>query len=237
MDTKLDEDEIVSITVNGEAIEPQQILHHSLFFFKELNGLLLLLLLFLIGLIIALCILFGLQTRLDPPPTYFTATESIQLIQELPLTEAYLPTNAMLNWVTEAMIEAYTFNFVDYHKALQNSEAYFMPEAYQSYLNAVQNVLIGEIQEVVAKRQVLQAVPSAAPTLLEDGVVEDAALGKLYAWRVRSPITLSFFSADGMRQKNLNLLLTIIRTPLKSSAVGIKIYRFTVDYQNKSIAE
>jgi len=109
-------------------------------------------------------LLFLLKNAAFPPPTYFPATEADQLIQEASLDQPEIQEPVLLNWLTEAMMAAHTFNFINYTSVINAAKVSFTPEGYASYQSVLTNQKI--IDQVVNKKYVLKASAADAPQIL-----------------------------------------------------------------------
>ena len=165
--------------------------------------------------------IYYLQTH-QPTPKYFATTHDGKLIQLVPLNQPNLSTNALLQWAVEAATAAYTFNFVNYRKALQDSRIYFTKLGYQNFLKALTESR--NLEAVQTKKLVVSAVPTGAPVVLREG----ATSGGLYAWQVQFPMLLTYQSASETITQSIVITMLITRVPTLESPKGVGIASFVV---------
>lgn len=178
--------------------------------------------LLLLALIGALCGYIYYQEQNKPKPQYFATTHDGKLIKLLPLNQPNLTTNALLQWAVEAATAAYTFNFVDYRKRLQDVRIYFTKLGYQNFLQALTDSR--NLEAVKSKKLVVSAVPTGAPVVLREGVTSSG----FYAWQVQFPMLLTYQSASDLINQNIMVTMLITRVPTLESAKGIGIASFVV---------
>lgn len=203
-----------------QKITEQEKYSHDKIFYLILS---ILLALGLVASVLGMMYLFNLAA--NPAPTYFTATEQGGLISEVPLESTNMETNALLNWVTEGMMMANTFNFINYQTVLDNARVYFTKEGYDSYTNALTNAKI--IDRVIQKKLVLHSVPSDAPQVL----LEKPFAGR-YMWKVRAPMNFSYQSMTDDHGEAMDVTLIVMRVPTTESENGILILKYDLTPSN-----
>lgn len=183
------------------------------------------LMIFCLLLILIIAVLFGAIYYLEtnkPAPQYFATTHDGKLIKLVPLNQPNLTTNALLQWAVEAASAAYTFNFVNYRKALQDARIYFTKLGYQNFLKALTDSR--NLEAVRTKKLVVSAVPTGAPVVLREGVTSTG----YYAWQVQFPMLLTYQSASDVINQNIVITMLITRVPTLESEKGIGIASFVV---------
>lgn len=166
-------------------------------------------------------IIFYQQSHV-PTPKYFATTQDGKLIELIPLSQPNLSTNALLQWAVEAATAAYTFNFVNYRKALQDTRIYFTKQGYQNFLKALQDSR--NLEAVRTKKLVVSAVPTGAPVVLKEGQTSNG----LFAWQVQFPMLLTYQSASETISQDIVITMLITRVPTLESPKGVGIASFVV---------
>jgi intracellular multiplication protein IcmL len=161
-----------------------------------------------------------------PPPTYFTAMPNGALFPEKPLDQPSLETNELLNWITEAMMESNTFNFIDYNAVMDASSAYFTKEGYESYKNALAATKI--IETVVEKKYVLRAVARDAPQLL----LEKPFAGR-YMWKIKIPMQFKYQNVRTDYGTLVEVTLIVMRVPTAQSPNGVLILKYDLEQKGR----
>lgn len=178
--------------------------------------------LLLINTFFALCLLgtAGLllyQYTHRSPPDYFSVSYSGV---HLPLVAHNTPnvsSKSLLSWATLAATAAYSFDFVNYQKQLNDLAPFFTKEGYQRFLNAVDQAHI--ITDLRDKKLIMSAVPIGTPTIVNEGVV----LGE-YTWVVQLPVAIKYQSAseETTEYKAVALIISRVSPDIASRGIGIK---------------
>ncbi len=170
------------------------------------------------GLLILLFYMFEIQS---PPPAFFKATERGELIPQIPLDKPNMATNALLNWVTENMMQDNTFNFVNYQAVLERARADYTAEGYESFLKALTDAKI--IDTVVSNKFIMRASPVSAPQITKEGV-----LANHYLWKIKLPMQFKYQNMTTGGIDNVEITLLIMRVPTSQSPFGVKILMFNL---------
>lgn len=170
---------------------------------------------------------WGLYERSHQPlPQYFATTYDGKLIPIVPLSEPGLTPNAVLQWATDAAQACYTFNFVNFRKALQDIRIYFTKTGYQYFLKALKDS--NNLDAVQTKQMVVSAVPTGAPVILKKGVFNDGSGAGVYSWTVQLPMELEYRSANERFRQRIVLTMVISRVSTLESPKGVAIASFVV---------
>jgi intracellular multiplication protein IcmL len=168
--------------------------------------------------IVVLLTALTIQLFFTPPVVqYFGVNEKGSLIPLTPLNQPILTNAAVLSWTTSAASEIMTFGFQDYRRRFQESSRHFTRNGWQNYMDAV--VKSGLIDAVQTRKQVLSAVPSAAPVIVRNGLVNG-----VYTWDIQLPMVITTESLDQKQTTRQLLNLRVVRvSPLDSpNAIGIE---------------
>lgn len=151
------------------------------------------------------------------PQTYFFATtEDGRLVPMVSLDTPNLSAPAIVSWSAQAASETMTFGFHDYRRRLQEASRHFTRRGWESFTKALQTS--GIIDTITQNRQVLTAVPSGAPTLVSEGVVNGR-----YEWQIEVPMLMSYEFGSGSKQSSMTLRLLVVRVPQLENPNGIGI--------------
>lgn len=160
-----------------------------------------------------------LQTSAVPPPVYFASSMNGALFPEKPLDEPGIETNELLNWITEAMMESNTFNFVDSDTVINAASVYYTKEGFESFKNALNNAKIPET--VIEKKYVLRATAQDAPQLL----LEKPFAGR-YMWKIKIPMLFKYQNVKSDFNNFVEITLIVMRVPTTQSANGVLILKY-----------
>ena len=154
-----------------------------------------------------------------PSPEYFATTQSGSLIKLQPLSMPVVSASALLEWANRAAVAAYSYNFVDYRKQLQEASEFFTPSGWRNFEEAL--VSSRNLQTIRASKLVATAVATGAPRI-EDQMV----LFGRYTWRISIPILVKYDSANRSFSQSLNIKMIVQRVPTLNTPKGIAISQF-----------
>ena len=161
-------------------------------------------------------------TVMHPPaPRYFASSVDGRIVPLVPLDHPNLSNSSILQWATASAAAAYSYNFVNYRKALQEAADAFTPEGRQIFFDAVKSS--NNLQAVIAKKLIVSAVATGVPVVLEQGLI----LGR-YSWKVQIPMLITFQSASQFSQQAVTVTMLIVRISTLDSPRGIAIAQFIV---------
>lgn len=176
-------------------------------------------------LLISVCFNFGLASVISfmvmhpPKPKYFATSINGRVTPLVPLDEPNQSDSAVLQWVNQAAIAAYTYNFLNYRTQLQAASGYFTTDGWRQFLLALDSS--NALNTVRQQKLIVSSVATKAPVILQKGVVSGS-----YSWRVQLPILVSYQSASQSRQQSkvVTLLVTRISTLESPRGIGISQY-------------
>lgn len=184
-----------------------------------------LLVLLLVNFILVGVVFYQIYDR--PSPQYFATSVDGRITPIFPLSEPMVPPSELLQWASRAAVAAYTYNFVDYREALQRVQNNFTPDGWKSFEEA----LIGSriLETVVAKKLVVSAVATAAPVILEQGVINGR-----YAWKIQMPLLVTYQSASEQTQQPVIVTEVVTRVPTFNLPRGIAVASFVVSTSGRT---
>lgn len=177
--------------------------------------------------LLMVCIMGGLlgfiyfQQATSPTPTYFATTPDGSLIRMVPLNKPNLSTNALLAWAAEAATAVFNYDFVHYREDLQRAQEFFTPVGYQQMLKALQES--GNLEAVKSKKLVASAVPTGAPVITRERVIDGR-----YTWELQIPMAVAYQSGTELIPQKIVITMLVARVPTTESAKGIGIAQFIV---------
>lgn len=158
----------------------------------------------------------------NPKALYFKTTEAEQLVQDVPLDKPNMPINVLLNWVTQSMMTAHSFNFVNQPVILENARQYFTRDGYESFINALRDNKILEV--VTNNKWVMNAVPDTTPQITKEGV-----LANYFLWKIKIPMTFRYRSLTNDTFDNVQITLLIVRVPSFDAPYGVRILKYEIN--------
>jgi intracellular multiplication protein IcmL len=156
-----------------------------------------------------------------PEAKYFATSTDGRIMPLIPLEEPNLSQAALLQWANTAATAAYNYDFVNYREALQEASAYFTPDGWNSFMQALNES--GSLQNVIDKKLMVTAVATGAPVIVDQGVLDGT-----YTWKVQMPMLINYQSASQNQQHSVTVTMLITRVATLTSARGIGIAQFIV---------
>lgn len=202
------------------------IMLRNYFYYDSYRRLMRVFLWLLVVLIILIGTLFYERAQI-PTPIYFATTTDGYPVKLLKLKEPNLQPAALLEWAVEAATESYSFNFVNYRKALQNARIYFTRNGYENFLEALKasNNLIA----VKNRKLVVSARKNGEAIILKDSSMDpNLSAEGAYTWQVQVPMILTYQSAAEEFVQNIVLTMVITRVSMLESLDGLGIDSFIV---------
>lgn len=194
-------------------------------FYRDNHRKVMMALLVAIATIILLCGTLSYVVTHPPAPKYFATSIDGRIIPIISLSQPNMPPSALLLWANQAATAAFTYDFVNYRQALQSASAYFTPEGWRDFLNALTSS--NNLNAVLTKKLVVSSTATGAPVILQQGV-----LNGVYAWRVQMPMVVTYQSASQVAQQNVTVTMLVMRISTLNSARGVGIAQFVVSGGN-----
>lgn len=151
-----------------------------------------------------------------PPPVTFGVAKEWRVQAPVPIDQPYLADSDVLQWVANTIPKSFDFNFLHLDEQLEDLKQYYTDNGYEIFLAQLKNRF--EKQDVMKFKLFLRAEPTAAPSILNQGI-----LSGRYAWWVQIPIKISY---AGMRVKpevKMVLQVLVVRTETTNNLTGILI--------------
>jgi intracellular multiplication protein IcmL len=170
------------------------------------------------GLCAALVLSLGLNVyqAVRPVQYRFIAMDSTGRIKDLAtLDNPLLKQSEVEIWVTDAIAKAFTFSFANYRQELTAAKDSFTPVGWVGFEKALDDS--GVLKSVTTNRYVTTAVPTAAPVLLSQGLIEGR-----YAWRFQIPFLITYQNALKTTQ-SVNVTVIVVRMPETEQERGLGI--------------
>ena len=172
-------------------------------------------------LVILLTALVLFYVVLNPPkPKYFAVDSNGRITPLVPLNKPNLTRPALLQWVTQAALAAFSFNFVNYKAELQAASEFFTPVGWRTFIQAIEQS--NNLVAIKSKKLIVSAVAQGAPTIVWSGLMSDGRL----AWNIQLPLLITFQSANTLSQQAVVVRMRVVRVSTTYSAKGIGIDQF-----------
>jgi intracellular multiplication protein IcmL len=172
-----------------------------------------------IGLLVVISLYFFLHQVLPVNlPTY----EDWRVQPEVPLQKPYIHQADLMQWVSTAIPDLFTTDFISYDQNLKNDYHYFTPAGWAKYIEVVNTYLNRD--DVAKNKYFLMANANSAPTVLNQNVLE----GK-YAWWVQMLVELQYSDPEnGSHNTKLDVRVLVVRVPTLNNLDGVLIENIIV---------
>jgi len=185
----------------------------------------------LILILMGLVYFYFYEVNQKPPPRYFATNPEGTPLKPIPLTNANMDTNTLLLWATEAATSAYTFNFANYHKRLQETRNYFTHQGYLYFLKALKDS--GNLDAVIKNKLVVYAKATGPAILLKNSSTDpNFHINDFYSWQVQIPMVLTYEGGETfIPPQNVILTMIVMRISQLESLSGVGIESFVLNMQ------
>lgn len=178
---------------------------------------------FLLRLIVAMTAIALLEgvlvffLALRPPVYKYFATDREGRIQQItPIDEPIGSQTEVSTWVANSVVGAYTFDFANWRTQLSAARNNFTTQGWKGFEGALKDS--GVLQTVLEKKYVTTAVPTGAPVLINQGVVNGH-----YAWKFQLPILVTYQSSEKTVSQNLMVTILVVRQSEMDNPRGLGI--------------
>jgi len=157
---------------------------------------------------------------LNPPqPQYFATNSQYQLIKYHPLTDPVVSDNYVLQWVSTAVQQAFSLDFIHWREQLQTASYNFTPSGWHWFLRAFKKS--GDLNSLVQLNMVADAQITGAPVITYQGV-----LGKQFVWKINMPLMITYINSNKTIHQPMKVTLIVMRVPVQDSRYQIAINQF-----------
>lgn len=141
-------------------------------------------------------------------------------LEDLPLKQPNLTSEELLKWVTDSIVEVYSYNFLNYQMVLNKIRPYFTDLGYESYIKALEDSK--NLEAVKNKKLVVNAIPTAKAAIVKEG-----ALNAVYTWEIQIPLLVSYQSGEKEMQQRIMVNIEVVREPYAEADKGVAIHSIT----------
>jgi len=150
---------------------------------------------------------------------YFAVDQAGRITPIVALSEPYVTPTFLLNWVSETVTRAYSFDANNMQRQIGDLQPLFTPDGYQQYVNSLQSA--GILDLVRKELLIVSATPTGTPVINRTGQFQGTAI-----WEVQVPVLVQYRSAGKAAEKRLLVDIVVVRRNTLESPVGIGVSRF-----------
>ncbi len=184
--------------------------------------------------LIVILILIGMIVYLIKHPTeplFFPADKIGRLIQVIPVQEPNMTTEDVAKWSIEAVEAAYTYDFVNYRKQLQDAQKYFTDYGWRNYMKSLSSS--NNFKALTQRKFIQLAKVVEPPKLVVQGLL-DGSLG----WKFQMPVLVTYlmppFSDKSKFSNPLIVSVTVRRLDPLQSYKGLGVVQIIANIASGS---
>lgn len=164
---------------------------------------------------------------LNPPePQYFATNPQYQLIKWHPLSDPVVSDNYVLQWVTTAVRQAFSLDFIHWREQLQSASINFTPSGWHWFLSAFKQS--GNLQTLVQLQMVSDAVITGSPVIQAKAILDGR-----FVWKIEMPMMITYMNAQKTIHQPLKVILMVQRVSVVDSPYRIAINQFLPEEQSQ----
>jgi intracellular multiplication protein IcmL len=173
-----------------------------------------------IGVAILLLIALSIYIYLDKPvPISFSVAEEWRVQPDVPVSQPYLSTPEVLQWLGDVLPRSFTFDFNRYNEQLKRASQYFTENGWKAFLNQLNTY--ANYNTVTTNKLFVNGVPSNAPFLLrQPGILSDTGA---FGWWVQFPIEINYAGQKPPLNKIVTFQVLVVRVPTLNNLTGVGI--------------
>ncbi len=152
-------------------------------------------------------------------PVYFAATNDGRILPLVALSRPAMEDRRVVSWATDVVISAYSYDFVNWRKALFGLSRDFTKEGFSSFIGSLK--ASGNLDLVLKNRMVTSAVPTSAGVVVAKGM-----LAGIYAWKIQVPVLVTYQAAKSSVSQSLVVTLLVVRRSVLSHPKGLAVSQF-----------
>lgn len=139
-----------------------------------------------------------------------------QKSKNLPLNLANMSDAAIINWASNAVKDAYSYDFKNYHRQIQEIQKNFTPQGWTAFMTALNKS--NNLNVVQNRKLVASGTLTGKPVILQKGIKNG-----VYTWKLQVPMLATYESESRLIKQNLEVTLLVTRD---NSQSGIGISHF-----------
>lgn len=172
---------------------------------------------FFINVLLAVVILYRFVN--PPKPQYFATNAQYQLIKYHALSDPVVSNNYILQWVANAVQQAFALDFIHWKQQLQRASNNFTTNGWNMFVAAYQQS--GDLQTLAKLQMVSNAAITGSPQLQYEGVLDGT-----YVWKIELPILITYTNLNKTIPQPLKVTVIVTRVPVQDNPERIAINEF-----------
>lgn len=141
--------------------------------------------------------------------------------QIITLPQPHQSLKNVVNWLKYALMNTYSFSFLDFEQSVDNASYYFTPEGFNSYKRALEFAGVKNSLEKNLMR--ISLVPVSEPILIVGGDI-----GDVQYWKFRTQVIVNYATGSQMENKKYLIEVIVESVPPWRSPKGLGISQYNV---------
>lgn len=172
---------------------------------------------------IALLVSASLYLQLSKPdPVVFGTGDEFRTLLPVPVDKPYPTEPDLLQWASDVIPKAFTYDFINYNLQFKNASQYFTPNGLKSYTDQLKMYV--DYNTIISGKLFSNAVPTSAPVIRNKGLLPEG----VYAWLIEMSINLSYSNVNRGNAVSLLIQAIVVRVPTLNNLSGVAIEKLTV---------
>jgi hypothetical protein len=151
-----------------------------------------------------------------PPPVSFFTDNDLRAFAPVPVSKPYIKQADLIQWVSQILPQAFTFDFVNYNDQIKQLQPYFTPRGWTALLTQID--IYANASTMQTGRQFVNASANGTPTIPNQGLIGDK-----YGWWIQMPLTIHKLTLSRHDEIGIVLQALVVRVPTLNNLTGIQI--------------
>lgn len=156
-----------------------------------------------------------------PKPRVFVVGDEWRVQPPVPVDQDYLSEADLLQWVTDALSNAFVFDFNHYNEQLKSASQYFTTAGWKVFLNHLNNYV--NYNTVRNNKMYVRAAPTGAPYIINQGMLSGRK-----AWWVKVPLSITYQGLKPLTDTTVTWQVLVVRVPTTNNLSGVGIENMIV---------
>jgi len=152
-----------------------------------------------------------------PAPVVFAADKEWRIIPPVPTNQPYLKTFDLLQWISETLPIAFTYDFINYTSQIQKIPQYFTPNGWKEFSELLSNYV--SEADLKSSKLFTSAGAAAAPYIINQGMIANDE----YGWWIQIPIKINYSSYATSYATTVTLRVLVVRVSTLNNLSGVAI--------------
>lgn len=151
-----------------------------------------------------------------PAPVTFYTDNDLRAFPPVPVTQSYVKSADLIQWVSEVLPKMFTYDFVNYDKQLKELQQYFTPNGWAKLAPLLDKY--ANVKQIQTAKLFVNASANGTPTIPNQGIIEGR-----YGWWVQLPLQIYYSGSDRRSDTEIVMQVLVVRIPTTNNLIGIAI--------------